>query len=241
MAFAMSFFEPLLDLLLPSACAECSLPPTVYCRDCLGRHEAHLVERNYLPSQSSHAVNKKLPGLALSVLDDSVSRAMTAFKEKNQFAVARSMVDALLPDESLWLVELVVAAPSARVNFKKRGFVPAELIAERVAKRWDLPHLRSALTLVRTVEDQASLTFEQRQQNLVEAMRANPRVAGKRVLLVDDIVTTGSTIAEVARAVAAAAAEPVAFVVLAETLRRHAPSPHPAGFQVGPTPSPKID
>ena len=237
----MSFFEPLLDLLLPSACAECSLPPTVYCRDCLGRHEVHLVERSYLPSQSSHTVNKKLPGLALSVLDDSVSRAMTAFKEKNQFAVARSMVDALLPDESLWPVDLVVAAPSARANFKKRGFVPAELIAERVAKRWGLPHLRSALTLVRRVEDQASLTVEQRQQNLVEAMRANPRVAGKRVLLVDDIVTTGSTIAEVARAVAAAAAEPVAFVVLAETLRRQAPSPHPAGFQVGPTPSPKID
>ncbi len=236
----MSFFEPLLDLLLPSACAECSLPPTVYCRDCLGRHEVHLVERSYFES-GQLAAAKKLPGLALSVLDDSVSRAMTAFKEKNQFAVARSMVDALLPGESLWPVELVVAAPSARANFKKRGFVPAELIAERVAKRWDLPHLRSALTLVRSVEDQASLTVEQRQQNLVEAMRANPRVAGKRVLLVDDIVTTGSTIAEVARAVTAAAAEPVAFVVLAETLRRHAPSPHPAGFQVGPMASPKID
>ncbi len=200
-----------------------------------------MVERSYLPSQSPHSVTKKLPGLALSVLDDSVSRAMTAFKEKNQFAVARSMVDALLPDESLWQVDLVVAAPSARANFKKRGFVPAELIAERVAKLWGLMHMRSALTLVRRVEDQASLTVDQRQQNLIEAMRANSRLAGKRILLVDDIVTTGSTIAEVARAVAAAAAEPVAFVVLAETLRRQAPSPHPAGFQVGPMPSPKID
>lgn len=236
----MSFFEPLLDLLLPSACAECSLPPTVYCRDCLSRHEAHLVERSYF--ESGHpAAAKKLPGLALSVLDDSVSRAMTSFKEKNQFAVARSMVDALIPTESLWQVDLVIAAPSARGNFKKRGFVPAELIAQQVAKRWGLSHMRWALTLVRSVEDQASLTVDQRQQNLVEAMRASPRLSGTRVLLVDDIVTTGSTIAEAARAVAAAAAEPVAFVVLAETLRRQAPSPHPAGFQVGPMGSPKID
>lgn len=240
LACAMSFFEPLLDLLLPSACAECSLPPTVYCRDCLGRHEAHLVERRYFAS-TQPAMAEKFPGLALSVLDDSVSRAITAFKEKNQFAVARSMVDALLPTESLWQVDLVIAAPSAKANFKKRGFVPAELIAQRVAKRWGLPHLRTALTLVRSVEDQASLTVDQRQQNLVEAMRASPRLAGKRVLLVDDIVTTGSTLAEAARAVVAAGAEPVGFVVLAETLRRQAPSPHPAGFQVAPMRSPKID
>jgi predicted amidophosphoribosyltransferase len=212
----------------------------VYCQTCLARHGAHLVERSYFSSIPSE-VAKKLPGLALSVLDDSVSRAMTAFKEKNQFAVARSMVDSLLPTECLWQVDLVVAAPSAKANFKKRGFVPAELIAQRVARRWGLPHMASALTLVRKVEDQASLTVDQRQQNLVEAMRASPRLAGKRVLLVDDIVTTGSTIAEAARAVAAAAAEPSAFVVLAETLRRQAPSPHPAGFQVAPMRSPKID
>ncbi len=183
---------------------------------------------------------QKLTGLALSVLDESVSRAMAAFKEKNQFAVARSMVDALLPAECLWSVDLVVAAPSASATFKKRGFVPAELIAHRVAKRWRLPHLRSALTLVRPVEDQAALSVDERQQNLIDAMRASPRISGKRVLLVDDIVTTGSTLTEAARAVAAAAAEPVAFVVLAETLRRQAPSPHPAGFQVGPMRSPKI-
>lgn len=236
----MGFFEPLLDLLLPSACAECSLPPTVYCPDCLSRHEAHLVERSFLSSMQPE-VAKTLPGLALSVLDDSVSKAMTAFKEKNQFAVARSMVDALLTTECLWPVDLVVAVPSAKANFKKRGFVPAELIAQRVANRWGLPHMRSALTLVREVEDQASLTVDQRQQNLVEAMRASPRLASKRVLLVDDIVTTGSTIAEAARAVAAAAAEPVAFVVLAETLRRQALSQHAAGFQVAPMRSPKID
>lgn len=199
-----------------------------------------MVQRSYFES-GQPAVAKKLPGLALSILDASVSRAMTAFKEKNQFAVARSMVDVLLPTESLWQLDVVVAAPSARANFKKRGFVPAELIAQHVAKRWGVQHLRSALTLVRSVEDQASLTVEQRQQNLVEAMRASSRLAGKRVLLVDDIVTTGSTIAEAARAVAAATAEPVAFVVLAETLRRQAPSPHAAGFQVGPMRSPKID
>ena len=182
-----------------------------------------------------------LPGLALSQLDESVSRAMAVFKEKNQFAVAKSMVDSLLPLEPIWSVDAVVAAPSAVSNFKKRGFVPAELVANRVAKRWGLGHLRYALTLARKVEDQASLSVDQRRRNLVDSMKASSRVAGKRILLVDDIVTTGSTLAEAARAVAAAGAEPVAFVVLAETLRRLAPSAHPADFQVEPLRSPKID
>lgn len=149
---------------------------------------------------------------------------MTTFKEKNQFAVARHMVDALLPDVSLWQIDLVLAVPSAKTSFKRRGFVPAELVANRVAKRWALPQLRSGLTLVRNVADQAALNIEQRQVNLVEAMAAHAAVSAKRVLLVDDIVTTGSTLSEAARAVAAAGAEPVGFVVLAETPRRLPPS-----------------
>ena len=111
--------------------------------------------------------------------------------------------------------------------------MPAQLIADRVARRWGLPSSKSALRFVRQVEDQSALTSDQRQSNLVDSMVAAPRLSAKRVLLVDDIVTTGSTLAEASRAVTAAGAEVVGFVVLAETLRR-SPSAHPAVSQVGP-------
>lgn len=182
-----------------------------------------------------------LSGLALSILDSAVSRAMSEFKEKNQFAVVKSMVDSLLPVSSPWSADLVIAAPSDQRNFRRRGFVPAELVAERVARRWRFRHLRSALSFVRAVDDQAALSVELRHKNLVESMRASPRVRGRNVLLVDDIVTTGSTLFEAARAVAEAGGRVVGFVALAETMRRQEPSLHPAGFQVVPGGSPKID
>ena len=205
------------------------MPPSVYCHACLSRHSVHSVTRG-----DAHAPQKSLTGLALTVLDENVSKAMSAFKEHNQFAVARAMVDALLPAEYSLPIDVVVAAPSAKGNFAKRGFVPAELIAQRVARRWRLAHLRSAIRFVRPVADQAALSISDRQINLAGSMAASSALAGKRVLLVDDIVTTGATLLEAARAVSAAGGVVSGFVTLAETLRRHEPSPHPAHSQVAP-------
>ncbi len=221
----MTLIESLLDLLLPSRCAECSRPPSVYCKDCLSRHTFHTVER-------AHTLAKS--GIALSVLDERIAKAISAFKEQNQFAIARAMVDALLPANPLGKIDLVVAVPSDASSFKKRGFVPAQIIAERVASRWGLPNSKSALRFVRQVEDQAALKFGQRRTNLADSMVAAASLSGRRVLLVDDVVTTGSTLAEACRAATSAGAEVVGFVVLAETLRRKEPSAHPAVSQVEP-------
>ena len=205
------------------------MPPSVYCHVCLVRHSAHSVIRS-----DAHAPQNSLTGVALTVLDENVSKAISAFKEHNQFAVARAMVDALLPAEYSVPIDVVVAAPSAKGNFAKRGFVPAELVAQRVARRWRLAHMRSAIRFVRSVADQAALSISDRQTNLAGSMAASSALAGKSVLLVDDIVTTGATLLEAARAVSAAGGVVSGFVTLAETLRKHEPSPHPAHSQVAP-------
>jgi ComF family protein len=225
----MHVFDSLLDLLLPTNCAECSTPPAVYCHVCLSRHRPRSVVRFDV-----HTPQNSLSGIALSILDENVSKAMSAFKEQNKFAVARAMVDALLPAESLVPIDVVVAAPSSKGNFAKRGFVPAELIAQRVARRWHLVHMKSAIRFVRSVSDQAALSISDRHSNLAGSMTASSSLAGKRVLLVDDIVTTGATLLEAARVVSAAGGSVAGFVTLAETLRRHEPSPHPAHSQVAP-------
>ncbi len=98
-----------------------------------------------------------------------------------------------------------------------RGFNQAELLAEPVAKRYGLK-LGTNLRRRRHTKAQAGLSEAERQSNLEGALQvAKPEeISGKRVLLVDDVFTTGATL----RAAAAALKEAGAFRVVALTLAR---------------------
>ncbi len=127
---------------------------------------------------------------------------------------------------------LVVPAPSARGSTRRRGRAPVLDLCRAVLRhaegRAPSLHCVPALTLCRRVRDQAGLDRDQRATNLSGAMQVRSRhtetVAGAHVVVVDDVVTTGATLAEAARALAAAGALDVVAVTVAAT-RRHAAAP----------------
>jgi predicted amidophosphoribosyltransferase len=132
---------------------------------------------------------------------------------------------------------LLVPAPSRRVAVRRRGHDPTLRMALRAASV-----LRSTgvdtrvvpvLRLRRGVADQAGLSAAQRAANVSEAMHVNRRpavlVAGRPVVLVDDVVTTGATLAEAARALERAGAGTVAGAVVAATARRDTTTAPPRG------------
>ena len=113
----------------------------------------------------------------------------------------------------------LVPMPSSRANYVKRGFTPAKLLAAQANRLAGRPFLvRSLLRFSRVVDDQSKLNIEQRRANLAGSMIANRTLIGIRVLLFDDVVTTGATLLEAARALAEAGAEVLGFVTFSETL-----------------------
>lgn len=106
--------------------------------------------------------------------------------------------------------DLVIPIPIHWSRRSTRGFNQSDLLVSRL-ERVDF----RALARIRRTKAQAGLTHEQRLTNLEGAFRASPRVAGRTVLLVDDVLTSGQTARECAKALRGAGATDVAMLALA--------------------------
>lgn len=113
--------------------------------------------------------------------------------------------------------EIIVPVPTTKHRKRARGFNQSELLARHMSRTLGMPMV---CALVREDErsPQMLLTALERQENLYGLMKADACVSGKRVLLVDDVYTTGSTAEEAARALCEAGALSVGVIVAAKTL-----------------------
>lgn len=117
-------------------------------------------------------------------------------------------------------LDVIVPVPLHKRRLRSRGFNQALLLAELLAHEWRLPLERRALRRVRWTEPQITLTAAERRENVrgAFAVADNVAVAGKCVLLVDDVLTTGSTVEECARTLKRSGAVGVAVVTVARAL-----------------------
>ncbi len=115
------------------------------------------------------------------------------------------------------LTDVVVPVPMHWTRRTWRGANSPETIAQRLALRLAVPLRPALLVRARRTAPQASLSPNQRRANVRGAFRAavHPDLPGARVLLVDDIMTTGATLNEAAKTLVRAGAAEVMVAVLA--------------------------
>lgn len=112
--------------------------------------------------------------------------------------------------------DLVVPVPLHRTRLARRGFNQAELLGRSVARRMSTP-VSDTLRVVRRTRDQVNLTAAERRANVRGAYAPREPVRG-RVLLVDDVFTTGATMSECAGALIGAGASEVHALSLCRTV-----------------------
>jgi ComF family protein len=120
--------------------------------------------------------------------------------------------------------DAVVPVPLHWRKKMQRGFNQAELLARHVARKRGVP-LLNALRRKRPTAVQASLAMAGRRRNVAGAFSANPKadLAGKRILLIDDVMTTGATASACAVALKRGGAKSVSLLTLARVDRRWRP------------------
>lgn len=121
------------------------------------------------------------------------------------------VVDLLQGEDFLDELEVVAAVPMHWRRRAARKFNQAELLARGVARKLNLPYARRAITRIRNTPSQVKLSAVERRQNVRGAFRSkkHKKIAGKVVLLIDDVVTTCATVDECSRALRAAGAKRV--------------------------------
>ncbi len=125
------------------------------------------------------------------------------FKFGKQSFLAPIMAEYMLPLLSGHTFDAIVYPPINRKRFYKRGFNQAELLGEQIAELTGMPLYRNALRKIRQTEIQSRLKGKDRFRNVSGAYMVNRKfqgkLEGKKLLLVDDVLTTGATMSECAK------------------------------------------
>jgi len=225
MAAAGSLVGAAWALIAPVECAGCSAPDVALCRACA----AELRPRLRLAVLDAAVPDAAVPDAAAVPLvaplpyDGVARRVVLALKERDRTELAGLLRPAVLaavegayarvPPGS---TPLLVPVPGGASGAARRGYHPAELLARRAGLRVTRA-LRPARGRARA---QKRLTLAQRHEVDAARWRVSPRVQGARVVLLDDVVTSGSTLRAAARALRAAGAEVVGCAAVAATPRR---------------------
>ena len=118
-------------------------------------------------------------------------------------------------------VELLIPVPLHRPRLRIRGFNQAQLLCAMVSERLSIPVLPDGLIRTRPTQPQVELSAADRRNNVKGAFAVkNPeKMQGKKILLLDDVMTTGSTVNECAAELKKCGATSVTVVTVARTAR----------------------
>ena len=206
-------FELCGDILFPRRCPFCDAVlgfsgPCAVCGPALACIRRPL--RQPVPKQG-HALEHLDAAYAPYFYEPPVRDAVLRLKFENRTDLARPL--ALLQAEALKAagclgdVDALVPVPSGRGERRSRGYDVPLMLARALGRELGLPVMQ-ALCKIRETPRQMALSGGERRKNLKHAFSARPDalLEGKRILLVDDVLTTGSTLNECAKALRAAGA-----------------------------------
>jgi len=211
--------------------SEGSRPASLVCADCWENlnilpHPLCPLCRAFLnQSQDAFAKMRRCPNCAesslslnwsLGLFDPFYQTLIHYFKYKRKISLGkklgRRLGEILKQDGFLKEYDCLIPVPLHPSRERERGYNQSKILAEEISKLCSLPLLDKVLLRKKKTKDQTNLLPEERERNVKGAFRVSDNLVlkGKRVLLVDDVMTTGATLEECSKVLKEAGAKEVA-------------------------------
>ncbi len=226
------------DVVYPPTCLACraaTAEPNGLCPRCWG--EMTFIERPYcerLGTPFEHDLGETrlsrqavddppvfAHARAVAVFADGPARRLVhrlKYSDRGELARPMGRWMARAGAELLSEADVVTPMPLHRLRLWSRRFNQAAALSKEIARASGKPHRPDLLERVRATKSQIGLTREQRAQNVQQAFRASSQARGLRVLLVDDVLTSGATANAASRALLRAGAKQVDVLVFARVV-----------------------
>lgn len=189
----------LLHLLFPTKCPICGRIIDYnddFCKECRALLTVYdgCFDADYADSFTAAFVYDKKISPAIMLLKDGICGNAA-------FALGKALADAISKNLPHCMFDIIIPVPLHSSAHRRRGFNQSELIAKELSENLGVPLCSSATVKHRKTKEQKSLSRRERQINLLGAFKiTKPElINGKRVLIVDDVCTTGSTLSEFAK------------------------------------------
>ena len=211
----MKILDRILDLLFPRRCAFCHKliePEDPVCRDC----------RRKLPAAQGEGQKLRLREAdcyAALYYEGAVRDSLLRYKFRAARGYAKVYGEFLTKcvDENRISCDSITWAPLSKRRLRRRGYDQAELLARELSESLGLPCVRTLMKLRNTPAQSTTGDAARRRANVAGVYAAFDvdEIRGKRLLLVDDIVTTGATLSECVKVLKQAGAAEVICLALA--------------------------
>ena len=217
-----------LDWIYPPRCGGCGSIGSRFCDDCLQQIQSIQAPICLICGQSLTApglcrnCQQNPPGFTAmrswALFSGPLRNAIHRLKYKRDVALGDTLAQPLISlwASNGWSVDIVTAVPAGVARRAERGYNQAALLARPIALSHGTPFRLEALRKSRETRSQVGLNALERLRNVENAFEADSGcVQGKRILLVDDIATSGATVIACTQALTQAGAQQVFVLTLA--------------------------
>lgn len=197
----------MIDLIFPPTCGGCKVAGVRWCGNCqqeINRIVPPIckicgqVSRTNSICQRCRTTPPHYKAVrAWAEFEGPLRNAIHDLKYRKNIGLGASLAQHLvnLFQEYNWPIDIVVPVPLGKQRLRHRGYNQAALLAQPLAYELQLPYNPRVLRRVRETQSQTELSFAERLENVKDAfMATNDAIQDKRVLVIDDVTTSGSTI-----------------------------------------------